>query len=78
MKALAGAAPFQTITITLETPAEVQALYDLVNYGEAAVRRVVEVNPTVPFAPTRALLYSIYTALNAQYGSIGHGKERIA
>jgi hypothetical protein len=65
------------LTLTLESAAEVQALYDIVNAcGSSLV--IGAIKQVVPAFQKNHVSYPIYAALNAKFGDIGRGPNRIA
>jgi hypothetical protein len=68
-----------TLTITLDSAAEVQALYDLGNYSLQAARAVDAASTElVDQQQMHRVLFAFYEELGNVFGRIGHDKHRIA
>jgi hypothetical protein len=65
-----------TITITLETPEEVQAAYDLGNWNLQAAGRVVELQPGARRRPMIAILSALYRSTQTLFGDIGNDQSK--
>ena len=66
-----------TVTITLESPAEVQALYDVGNYSSQVAAHVKSHEGDANYDAMQAVAMRLRLALLPITGPIGHGNRRL-